>query len=65
MEYNPKQSDRDVSADAPKSSRECAARLMAQSGLAELFDDLARQRFGKWISAARLRPEKRKRQSQP
>ena len=61
MEHNPKQSDRDVSADEPKGNRECAALLMAQSDVAELFDDIARERFGRWISEARLTPPKRKR----
>ena len=55
MNRNVKQSDRDISADAPsRNGREWAAHLVEQSDIAELFDELARQRFGQWISEARL-----------
>jgi hypothetical protein len=62
---SPKRSDRDVSADEPKSSRESPALLMAQSDVAELFDGLARERFGHWISTAQLRAAKGNRKRPP
>jgi hypothetical protein len=64
MARDPKQSDRDVSADAPSdtdSGQSLAHLMMAQSEVAELFDELARRRFGQMISAAVLKPTKRHR----
>lgn len=56
------QSDRDFSADPPETmTREGAVRLMEQSDIAELFDQAAMERFGRWISAARLGIVKRRR----
>jgi hypothetical protein len=56
----PKRLDRDVSADRPKSVHERAALLIAQSDVAEQFDDAARERVGQRIAAARLKSAKSK-----
>lgn len=63
MARDPKQSDRDVSADtrSDTDNGQSLAHLMAQSEVAELFDELARRRFGQMISAAVLKPVKRHR----
>lgn len=62
MARDPKQSDRDVSADAPNSAGDQSlAPVLEQSEILDLFDAVARRRFGQIISAARLKPVKRRR----
>jgi hypothetical protein len=62
MARDPKQSDRDVSADAlSKDDGQSLVPLLEQSEILELFDAVARRRFGQIISAARLKPAKRHR----
>ena len=63
MARDPKQSDRDVSADDPSNTDngQSPARLLEQSEILELYDEAARRRFGEWISAARLKSAKRHR----
>jgi hypothetical protein len=62
MARDPKQSDCDVAADGPSiNDNGRLARLMGQSEILELFDAVARRRFGQIISAARLKPAKRHR----
>jgi hypothetical protein len=58
-------SDRSFSADQPTGAddAESLARLMEQSEIAELFDVVARRRFGQMISAAVLEPVKRHRRN--
>ena len=56
-------SDRNFSAETPSNTddRESLARLLEQSEIAELFDAVARRRFGQMISAAVRKPAKRHR----
>jgi hypothetical protein len=62
MARDPKQSDHDVSADAlSKDDGQSLVPLLEQSEILELFDAVARRRFGQIISAARLKPAKRHR----
>ena len=57
------QSDRNFSADTRGNANdvESLARLLEQSEVAELFDAIARARFGKMISTAVLKSAKRHR----
>ena len=63
MTRTKEQSDRDVSTGTSPhvDSLESVARLLEQSEVAELFDAVARARFGKMVSAAAFKPTKRPR----
>ena len=55
-------SDRDLSANPSvhADEAESVSCLLHQSDIAEVFDEIARRRFGQMISAAALKPLKRR-----